>query len=258
MFLLLACTPSPQETAVEVVQSQGRVDAEWSADDLKTIFADPSNFPDLGPQDLRDTFFGLMAKGDTECPGNPTQLLGIDLRGCTSASGYFYAGVSTWMPDEAHSWMLAGDFEIIDPEGHRFIGGGDVNAGAMGNNVGGTIHGEWSYPGGSSGWMDSGISAYLSETSGQVEDFSWIQLDGGLTYRGKSYWFDRLALQVDCPTGQGSLRIRDPSGGWYTLDYGEGCPPCPDLSFEGNPIVSEVCPDFGPWLQQLQIHLAQP
>jgi hypothetical protein len=227
----------------------------WTPDDLSEAVLAMTELPPLNPQAVRDTYFELMSHGDAVCPGSTTQLIGSDLRGCTADSGWFYAGVSTWMEQEAAGnapggWLLSGDFEILDPEGHRFIGGGGVDArkGPEGADEA-RYSGQWSFPGGATDWLGYGISAYFQQSV--VAASGAVAITGGLTYGEVSIWSDRLKYAPEvCDGLTGSVEIRDPSGVWFVLDYGDDCDTAGALSFDGES-VGALDLDLTPWMRGL-------
>ena len=40
----------------------------------------------------------------------------------------------------------------------------------------------------------------------------WVRIDGGYTVQGQSIYFDRYTFEL-CDQGEGTIRMRDPSGG---------------------------------------------
>jgi hypothetical protein len=257
LYPLLACAAGPpddstaapdptEDIAVDVV-------AEWSAAELEAALDSVLTAPVPDVRDARDAYLAALAMGDADCPGSPDQLGGADLRGCTTDSGYSYAGVATYMTDPSGGFVLSGDFEILTPDGRRFVGGGALSEGIFDGGWNTRWTGIWSLEG-DEGWLGHGVGAWWTESGGEGPQGPWVELADGLTYGDVSLWFDRLRHDLGtCPDGaSGVLRVRDPSGGWFSLDYGDTCAPCAALSFEGEPL-GESCPAIAAWLDDVAV-----
>ncbi len=258
VLIFAACAP-PSEVAPAspAATTAPDVDAEWSLEDLVAAVLDMTALPILSPHEVRDTYLALMAAGDAVCPGSTTQLTGTDLRGCTAETGYFYAGIGTWFEQTGSppSWRLGGDFEIIDAEGHRFIGGGLVGWGQSGEGVETSEYqGQWSYPGGTDAWLGTGISAYLAEV---VTPAGVLTLDGGLTYGAVSVWAEALSYDpATCEGLTGGLQVRDPSGLWFTLSFGDDCDNIAVLGLDGEDLGALEL-DLTAWMEALLDHAGE-
>lgn len=252
--LLGACASSPAlDSGVAPIIDAG-VTAAWSPQDMADAVTAMTLAPVIGASAVRSTYLDLMAQGDAACPGSDTQLLGSDLSGCTAASGTFYAGVSVWTEQDTapESWRLSGDFEIVDPDGHRFIGGG-ASGWQLGADHLATLElsGTWSYPGATDGWLGTGVSAYWRQTTSLDGDHVAASLEGGLSYAGVSLWTDGWHYDsTGCPQPLGSLDVRDPSGLWFHLDYGDGCGTTAAVTLDGAD-AGPVELDLGPWMRAL-------
>jgi hypothetical protein len=198
------------------------------------------------------TYLAMMGEGDDTCPGPGDQLIDsqVPLSGCSSGSGYEYAGVSIYLtggdliPDGDPSQdavLLGGDFSIADPAGNTLEIGGQVVWSSVvsdsGTDANADISGTLRYPGGDP-WLAAGVSSVLRiqvhvPTTGEPS----LALHGGLGTEGVDLWFEKLEMSEKvCPTlaPQGVLSVRDPSGAWWSLDYGTACDGCGTLSFPGQ------------------------
>jgi hypothetical protein len=206
------------------------------------------------PRTPRDVYLSLMAMGDEECPGDPEQIVSIVL-GCTSASGWTYAGTTEYKvqgeESDREGWQLTGDATIDGPDGERFVAGGHVNLarkerGSGGWHWEGEIQGTWSYLG-AGGWLEDGLSAKLQIASDRGESREEIVVEGGMGLASMALVFEGLELSTDCPeAARGALWLRDPSGGWFYAEFSEECSSCGALSFEGAPYDEPFCLDFSP------------
>lgn len=203
-------------------------------------------------------YLDLMKEGDGVCPGDGLQILDYNLLGCTSVNGTWYAGVSTWMEEDlqlgsgmlqAHiqSWVVTGDFEITDPGGDRFEGGGHVAVTGFQKvhltGFEGQMVGTWRWEG-DDAWLADGISASLiiqGRRNGPQEE---LVLDGAITLRGLALDLGELRYNSACPTQpEGSLGIRDPAGAWHQVAL-TGCLPCGPSVYADRVDEGELCPDL--------------
>lgn len=259
--LLGACASAPGPDSAAAAPIDAGVAAVWSVQDMADAVTAMTDAPPITASDVRATYLGLLAQGDAACPGSDTQLLACTLSGCTAASGIFYAGVSVWSEQttEPQSWRLAGDFEIVDPDGHRFIGGG-ASGWQLGVDHLATVElsGTWSYPDATDGWLGTGVSAYWRQTTSVDGDHIAATLEGGLSYAGVSLWTDGWRYDSGgCPQPLGTVDVRDPSGLWFHLDYGDSCGTTADVTLDGA-AAGQVELDLGPWVRTLATAGAEP
>ena len=195
----------------------------------------------------------IMAQGDAACPGDPVELDGRFLRGCTAASGAFFSGVSRWMPNEAPGALLRGvhgDFMLLDRAGRRLeLGGGvtwstdSMSASRMSIILSATTIWE-----GDPGALGSGISSALEGSLSRANGDLALDLQGSLAYSGYAFGFHGARIAASCAGAAGVVDVRDPSLGWHALDFGPACSPCAEWSYEGA-AMGEVCVDLSPMVQ---------
>lgn len=260
LALLLACSSpdgAPAADDAEVPLPAAVLSAEEATAAVAT--GTRHGLPD--PVGLYTAYRALMARGDEDCPGPGEQLMDnvVPLTGCTSASGVTYAGVSLVETEEqmlggrdGDAVLLGGDFSIVDVDGTRMDHGGQVSWMATDTN-GKPVYraealGTFSYGGGAP-WHAAGVSAVLTmELALPARKEPVLTLSGGLGTEGVDLWFDDLRLDPDaCAAGpsRGAVEVRDPSGAWWTLTFGETCDGCGALAYPGADPV-EACVDLVP------------
>jgi len=225
--------------------TQDPVTATMSAEDVvQAIEKALSTPPDPGP--IVDTYIELMAAGDDTCPGTENVITDTWLYGCVSETGYSYAGITDWTDEEtdiggqlAQLTVLAGDFWIDTPDGHQLEGGGHA-ARVKNNGIWiGAMAGSWRWTAGAD-WLSYGYSGNLVIES--IESL-FISMEGAVDINGTYITAHNLIWYNVCDGGtEGALSLRDPSGGWYRIEF-EACTPCGNLTFQGSD-MGEVCIDF--------------
>ena len=187
-----------------------------------------------------------------EDPGTTTGLGTWFADGC-AAGGWTYAGLAVF--SERHgpdAWDFGGiaSFEITDPQGAVFIGGGDFGhertvapSGTitLDSHIGGTYQAPWA-----GGWAAAGVDVGIWVAGQRGEGAAVTTVDGGLMGPEGALYFDGMTRDPAVCGGlpQGGLRLRDPSGGWYAVALA-GCSGCGVVTWAGDP-VGESCP--GPTL----------
>lgn len=251
-FSIVACTSgSPGETGSVLGGGAAApvLEPAWTAGQALEAarVALDGGLPD--PHPLRDRYFELVEVGqDADCPG-PDLLNTPNLQGCTSDSGYFYAGLATYQegtnPGADVSWMFSGDFEIVTPEGWSYLVGGHTG---LSQDASGffqvEVSGSWRWDG-DPGWLAEGLSAVFHAEGSTTGSGQELGLEGGLGYADVSLYWSEVRIAGDACDGHptGSLGIREPAGGWYTLTWGEGCDGCGVVDYAGEP-AGEGCLDL--------------
>lgn len=230
----------------------------WSAAELTELLTEAfaGGLPEpFGPRDL---YVAMFEHADGDCPTSPLPYhLPGDYEGCTTADGTYFFGHGEYQEgvqaDALDSFYLLGDFYILDPEGQRFDGAGEVlysveeAEGEADALFALFLSGTWGY-GGSAGWMAEPTSVSLTVYGVQAGDRALGSLEGSADLAGRHLFFEDLSfdpgLCEDAPI-RGSLQVRDPSGYWYDLDFSEACTGCAPLTWVDGSSLGEVCPDFG-------------
>jgi len=264
IWLLLACTASdstpqsikPDDSPVPHTQEDT---GPPSLPDITSSGAEPSLTPTevaqrIGlawstppdPGEVVSTYESLMRMGDAECPGNEFNITDQWLYGCTATTGYSYAGVSELFYDTVASRGVsgelagvAGDFWIDAVSGATLEGGGHAVVIRETGLWVSDIAGSWKWDEGTP-WLANGFSGSL--TIEFVENLM-ITLQGAANISGTHVAAQGFTLAAPCDYGpSGQLSLRDPGGGWYTMDF-VGCEPCTDVFFEGEHL-GEACVDL--------------
>lgn len=271
-FLATACTPETapvglDTAAVEAADPTEPVDdgpaelsapvPSWTAEELaaEVSTAFEGGLPD--PFLPRDLYVSMFDHADEDCPTSelPYHLPG-DYEGCSTEDGTFFFGHGEYQQDvdaEAlESFYLLGDFYILDPLSQRFDGAGEVlysvvpGTGSVDVRFELLISGTWGYPG-TEGWMSEGMSLALW-TYGVWDHGEAIgTLDGSVQLGDLPLFMDDLSFDPgnceDRPI-RGQLRVRDPKGAWYTLDFGGECTGCAEVIWADGSSLGEACLDL--------------
>jgi hypothetical protein len=193
-----------------------------------------------------------MSHGDDLCPVNDIDMPVENLHGCTTVDDWWYAGIAIYEEyDEdsnhdgtSNSFLLSGDFEIIQADGVAFTVGGNIGRDPIDDPQGwsGYIEGSWLMPTHDAFWLDDGISAMLNVTTSS----SVVSMHGGLSIGASTIYAQTLEWSKEgCwehPTG--GLLVRDPTGYWYTLTYADDCSGCGTIVSSDGSLSAEVCPQL--------------
>jgi hypothetical protein len=269
-LLLLACAAEPDEI-VEVAEplpedtasmryELGREGTAWTAEDVEQAMA---GFIALGapnPREIGEHFLSVLSRGDEECPGVNGTLGQNNLLGCTSESGYTYAGIGWTFSEESDPdsgvatwWRHGAEFEVLYPDGQRYYGAGELQIWAEREDEG------WAWTSEGSGswgdptrpdWLGSGTSlAYLAEGRHLHDGSSELTIQGGLGYGGGAMHLDDFGFSTmdGCEAlPHGTLKVRDPEGYWLTWELDGACASCGQLS-SGDQDLGELCLDLSSW-----------
>lgn len=212
---------------------------------------------------LYEEVMGHRELGDPGCPAyeDPTSTgpggNWFD-RGCTTAEGWTYFGNAVTLhiiginPDgyPIDAVGSSASFQITDPNGLTFVGGGGYNLDRLLIGDGrmsliGTFGGTYAYPG-VEGWLHDGVEVSLffdgelnhqglGDTPGQ------LRIDGGIGRASGQLSFRELIVERgETMRLSGQLDLRDPSGYWFHLALEGSERPCGALWAEGLD-EREVC-----------------
>lgn len=192
--------------------------------------------------DVRTAYLAFFQWADPICPGHDDYIDDLWLYGCWSEGYAFFSGVSEHV-DDGDDWFLFGDIQFIDPAGGVLEAGGELTSTRTEDGRWTRHLGTWGYSG-AGGFLDPGVSGLLDQTltrSGGDQ----VEVDGAVGFGDVSLRFGDFSTGGDCASGaSGELAIRDPSGGWYDLDFGDSCAPCATAVFDERLDIGEVCPDL--------------
>jgi len=263
--------PSDEETEPTPPEvDRPAAEAQWGPAEIEAAIetALGDGFPDVWT--LHDIYMEMLSHGDETCPGHETYIDDTWLYGCTADSGYWFAGVSEyWLRSqtletaEIESWVIAGDFEFRDPQGHSLAVGGGITAkywrelDSPSTGYFTQIQGTWIREGGG-GWLEEGVSGSIETTMTHSETDDEIWLSGAVGFSGIQLYTSQLQTARSCDWGlTGALSVRDPSGAWHEIVFGHECGRCGMASFQGEPI-GEVCPDLSGMVDTLLPRLVAP
>ena len=192
--------------------------------------------------DARD-FIGLYTDlyeegGEPDCPGTGLSFNGrdVDASGCRTAAGWEFAGAAEYRPEQN---SLQCDCRIVAPDGRMIQGAGTVIFEEAGDAVRNDLRGSFRSVGGA-GWLEARASVLIAYVIDDGQGF----VDGGFTVEGVSADLGLVFGEGRCDLGEGTVRIRDDSGGWYDLALSaETCDGCGALSFAGQDL-GEHCVDM--------------
>lgn len=234
-------------------------DPEWSVEEtIARVEAGMAlGFPD--PRIAVDAYVELLGGRDETCPNAGEHLIGqeMPIDGCTSAAGYHYAGNTTLLrfssPDttrESQGYSLGGDFEIRDPQGYRLAGGGAMTYSWTREGNGQTIWmgeaaGSWIHDKRDDA-LGLGVSGTLMFRGAAATDNDMTGLTGTVGVGDMFVQFVDVTWAATCDGNpSGSVRIRDASGMWSTLDYGDRCDGCGTYTIDLLGESTEACLDLG-------------
>ncbi len=263
-----AADPEPAEdtapvgdTAEQTLPGGDRPSTEptWTAAEAAAAItaAVAQGLPD--PRDERDIYLSMLAQGDSECPGHATYLDDSHLYGCRTLDGWFYSGISDWLESDdtvdgvrTTTWEVNGDFLLRDPDGNALEVGGHARAARTEAAYGGVAlwlehSGTWLRQGHES-WLATGASGRFSQTAATAGGDRTLAVEGAVGFGGTWLAFDGLVLSDGACAwgGTGAVRVRDPSGGWHTLDLGDTCGTCGPVTYDGRQDLGEACVDLAP------------
>jgi hypothetical protein len=263
IIVLISCSGSTENNAAAMSSAEvpeipeldvPAAEAQWSAADIEAAIeaAIVDGFPDAGH--LQAAYLEVLSHGDTACPGHETYIDETWLYGCTADSGYWYSGVSEYVEESTSEYeavAVKGDLRFEDPDGNVFSGGGHaaIATGSMDDQrfTVMELSGSWIWEGDpTASWLAGGISGSQNTRIGRSDSVDVIELTGAISFSGVSLDFEHLRLLSPCDWQPvGVMSIRDPTGIWHRLDYGETCSACAQGSW-GETQLGAVCPDLSP------------
>lgn len=191
------------------------------------------------PMAMLDAFRRMIDTGrDDLCPRNMNYSLNESFSGCTTSSGYTYAGVSAFQPlgQGDRDFFLLGDCFFLDPQGQRLECAGELefeeDQGA--GTFSGKLTGTWGYPP-EPIWigMTPGMALWMEGGRGSVT------FEGGYAPDGADLYLHAATYADGCAAG--AISVRAPEGGWCRLEM--GCDGCGPITC-GEVTIGEGCTGF--------------
>jgi len=235
------------------------LEAAWSPSEVEAAIARglTDGLPD--PWSIQAAYLEVLNHGNTACPGHETYIDDTHLLGCETPAGWYYSGVSEHHVTEVEADDGAridgvealGDILFRSPEGDELEAGGHVlytrtrDAGGRPIAFSTEHQGSWKWDA-HDGWLADTVSGLYRSTITRDGDDRVIDLHGAAQIYTVDLAFRSLRLSEACgwaPTGR--LDVRDPSGGWFQVDFGDACAACGDATFAGED-AGEVCVDLTP------------
>lgn len=199
---------------------------------------------------LMASFDALIAEGDEGVCGGAGRNMQYPMSGCTTSSGWEIGGLIFYEVGDGGSYSAQGDLFAVDPEGNRWIGAGDVQYDARGED-------DWYFD--------------VSGTWGYVHDTGWpgaqpslamamdvtpagVTIEGGYMPYEEAMYFDDVVGEAD-GTVSGTVSLRDPLGDWYALALGsDGC----GTITWGSEALGETCAALAPAVAELLVRGRDP
>ncbi|MED5372222.1 MAG: hypothetical protein VX899_14480 [Myxococcota bacterium] len=258
--LLLACTvdtsevTSSADTALPSVERPA-AQAVWDAATTEQVLSETlaEGFP--SPWRGIELYFEMLTHGDAYCPASTEFIDDQFVNGCDASTGWWYSGVSTWETgqepvDEMTVEYAAavGDYLVLDPDGQQFECGGHQATGVVRDSSGQAQEVFAEHKG--SFWWEGDDGVYRDPVSGalnlslrQSPDGRRMEMSGALQVLGTSTYVDGVFSEsCDWQLSEGSMRVRDPSGGWITWTP-EPCTSCGPIHFSDGTALGEICVD---------------
>ncbi len=200
----------------------------------------------MGHRELGDPGCPIYENRDSTGPGGNW----FD-RGCTTAEGWTYFGnaiglhITGLNPDglPIDSVGALASYQITDPNGAMFVGGGGYNLERVLVEDGrislfGTFGGSYVYPG-VEGWLHDGVEVSLFfegelNQNGVGDSPGQVRIDGGVGRAEGQLSFRELIIERgETMRLGGQIDLRDPSGYWFHLALEGSERPCGTLWAEG-------------------------
>ncbi len=243
IFSLPLCAPGAKETWDTAEAFEELQEPTWGAAEAVTRLDEALGRSVVQPPELREAYLELLAHGDGQCPAawdsippgtSPPE-------GCVASNGYVFRGWSEYQ-DLGVDHLVSGDFTVTDHQGRDHVHAGHSSVGFEQGVATALVQGSFAYPS-HTGRLAPGVSVgLLHQLDGGVRT-----LQGGTSTPGtvEALFFD-LSWSSEC--ADGSVELRDPSGGWHSVDLECGCGP---MSY-GALDEGKVCVDTSAVLSTLE------
>ena len=237
--LLIGCGSTAVEDLTSHDSEPNRVELtpEWSPEELFENMNLLMAYGLPNPYPILDRYMQLYDEGGTpSCPGTNYNFDGVDVdnAGCEADSGYFFAGLGELRQNE-EGFDLHCDCRIVAPDGRMIRGAGNISVfnddGFLMLDIRGSfleVKNEYG-----STWLEELPSTSLSVIQNNEDTF----ISGGYTINGISIYMENYILG-SCSLRDGTIFVRDPSGGWWAWTTKRSCR-------EGTLTFQEA--DYGTW-----------
>ncbi|MEC7986071.1 MAG: hypothetical protein VX278_12985 [Myxococcota bacterium] len=247
LFLLLSCTEPIEEVEPKADTGFGPESPELDAATLeeRTQAALELGLP--SPIRARNLYESFLTQRENNCPSMENQSSGtwqgVWFDDCTTNGGYHFWGTALFFEDKEETWSIEAmaSFELTDPEGYTFIGGGEYELDWVPNQswffrIGGTFH---YVPYG--GWFAQRAETSLFLNAVWENGNMDAVLNGGAGYENIEIYFNHVRLADSVCNGlpQGEILIRDTSTYWFSLTLAD-CSPCGEPEWRGRRFES-IC-----------------
>ena len=272
-------TAAPADSGEEAAwEATGPDSPTWdSVEAIRTEQAFATDMVD--PEDVIAAYKEVFAHRSPGCPDteDPDQVGANGVwftRGCTAEDGSTFEGQGIFAdvcameddgggPAPQRDVGLLAQFEMSDPAGQSFLGGGGMSLRCSRKADGSGLcytefGGSYTWEGGT-GWIRGGADVSLIVEHSWSEEERWTRLQGGVGLPDLDVAFDDVFIDHKACAGKptGTLRVRDPSGWWHELTYAEDCSGCGTLSWHGQD-EGTVCLDLGVYLEDALTGWEQP
>jgi hypothetical protein len=246
---LLACVPEDPPARVDTGTIGGWYDAEandltptWTAEEAIAEWQALLDAPIPGCNEVIAAWLVYFEMGEgSDCLGSDPGYLHDDV-GCTIDNGIWLRGQTDYRYEEdvesgTMEHVVNLDLDVVWPKGDEAAlqgscgtSGGLERPGTRFEHLEGTYR-DPTQP----ELLGDGLEAFWDGGMSDLEDGTYIvTAEGGIGWDGTHFLFfdDFTVSNEGCASGV--AQVRDPSSGWWTVTYGEGCDPEAPLLFAGQ------------------------
>ena len=234
-LLLLGCAETPETTDPSPLYVPPP-EAAWEPEELQDNIDTALAYGLPNPSTFLENYMALYEAGATKtCPGTNYNFNSPDVgeAGCTTEEGYFFEGVVEYTELD-DGWTLHADFRIITPDDHHLSGAGNLEHSWSPDDTRASIYGSY-FEDPAENWLSGNPSSLLQiQQHGSNNE---ALLYGGYTIVDRSFYFETVLFNEDiCDQPIGVVQFRDPNGGWFSIESGKDCAPCPTVSYNAQEI----------------------
>ncbi|MCP4807603.1 MAG: hypothetical protein GY913_10245 [Proteobacteria bacterium] len=264
LLLLLACSDEeptrerPDLTPVDDTPWTAEPPSPtWSAAQVEAVLQAAIDGGVPEPIAIRDAYLGLFDDhADGVCPSGTDYSLPGDYQACTTEDGAVFYGHAEYEPvDNTHErgFYLLGDCYIIDPDGDRFEGAGELQVTIFEEGdwtiVESMVMGTWGYPA-AGGFLEQDNASAMFIIASTEASGSDLYLDGTMGNADAALSFELLVDTRPCDHQlTGTVSVREPSGYWHTITFVQDCDGCGDVVFADDQELGQICVDPTPLVE---------